>query len=137
MSRKPTETTRPRAGVALAAVLVCIVVAMTLGAGLVKAVVTQHRQSRLFHQRQQAFWLAESGVQRAVLAINASADYRGETWTVPAAQLDGTAVGIVVTKVAEVTQPKPGWRIEVEAQYPDDPRYRAVCSRELFIAKET
>jgi Tfp pilus assembly protein PilX len=119
--------------VVLAAVLITLLVVMMVGAALTKALVAHHRQSRLAEQRQQAFWLAESAVQRAVHALAKSPDYSGETWRVAADVLASGSAGVVTIKVESLTEPQAGRRIHVEASYPDDSAHRSFCQRELFV----
>ena len=117
----------------LAAILICVVVAIMLGAALTETLVVQHRQVRLSQQQQQSFWLAESAVQRTLHPLKASPDYRGETWSVPADVLG--SVGVVDIEVESVVEPQAGWSVRVASRYPDAPRHRIVYERELFVQK--
>ena len=128
-SKKPNA----RTGSALAAVLVCVVVALIYGAALTQTLVVQHRQVRLSEQQQQSFWLAESAVQRTVHTLKTSPDYRGETWKVPAEVLG--AAGIVVIEVESVDAPQTGWSVRVASRFPDAPKHRIIYERELFVPK--
>ncbi len=78
-----------RGGVILAAALTALFVVSLLGLALVQLVLIHHRQEQIEAQRQQCFWLAESGVQRALARLAKSPDYAGETWTIPSATLTG------------------------------------------------
>jgi hypothetical protein len=78
-----------RSGAILAAALVALFVVSLLGLALIQLVVIHHRQEQVEAQRQQCFWLAESGVQRALARLAKSPDYAGETWTIPSAALTG------------------------------------------------
>jgi hypothetical protein len=135
----PEKDSRPRvnrpvrSGAILAMVLVCLLVASMLGIALVERVVMRHRQMTVVAQRQQCFWLAESGAQRALQRLAKSPDYPGETWVVPAQVLGGTQSGAVTIQVTKATEPRVGQRIVVEARFPDDPIRRTVCQRELFV----
>jgi Tfp pilus assembly protein PilV len=122
-----------RRGLVLAAVLVTLLVVMMVGAALTKALVAHHRQSRLAEQRQQAFWLAESALQRAVHALAKSPDYSGETWRVAADVLGGGGGGVAAIKVESIAEPQAGRRIRVEAYFPDEPVQRSLYQRELFV----
>ncbi|MCY2986556.1 MAG: hypothetical protein NTY19_01610 [Planctomycetota bacterium] len=125
-----------RSGAILAMVLVCLLVASMLGIALVERVVMHHRQMTVVAQRQQCFWLAESGAQRALRRLAKSPDYPGETWVVPAQILGGTQSGAVTIQVTKATAPRAGQRIVVEARFPDDPLHRTVCQRELLVNEE-
>ena len=122
-----------RAGVILAAVLATLLVAMLFGAQLTRAVVAHHRRARLSEQQQQSFWLAESAVQRALLGLAKSADYRGETWRVPEDVFGAGKPGVAVIRVESTTEPQAGRMIRVQAQYPADPVLRSLYERELFV----
>ncbi|MHB8969849.1 MAG: hypothetical protein ACYC3X_08715 [Pirellulaceae bacterium] len=130
-----------RPGVVLAATLICVVIAIMLAAAVTKATLLQHRQVQWGDCQQQSFWLAESGVQRAVHQLHASADYLGETWEVPAATLGATlgadSAGVVVIQVQPTAQPQAGWDVRVESRYPVQALPRAMCVREVFVKKRT
>ncbi len=83
-------------GSILVIVLVCLLVTSMLGTGLIRTVFVHHRQLRILDGRQQAFWLAEAGVQRAARQLSQTAQYNGETWKVPAEVLGSS-------RTAEVT----------------------------------
>ena len=140
MNRYRTRRYHNPRGMALPLVLVCIVLAMALGATLVKAVLLQHRHTQLIDQQHQSLWLAESAVQRALFKLQHSPEYRGETWQIPATTLGGSDDGIVTIDVtpSDVTPSDgdlAGWNIVVEAKYPDDAQHRVLQRRELFVPK--
>jgi len=70
---KPTR----RAGAILAAVLLSLMVVLLVGAELTRAIVQHRRQGRLAEDRQQAFWIAESALQRAEAARSGSGSVTG------------------------------------------------------------
>jgi hypothetical protein len=124
-----------RHGVVLAATLVCVVIAIMLAAALTKATLLQYRQVQGSDCQQQSFWLAESGVQRAVHHLHASADYPGETWEVSAETLGSDSAGVVVIQVQSTAQPQAGWAVRVESRYPAQALPRAMFIREVFVPK--
>lgn len=126
---KPTR----RAGAVLAAVLLSLLVVLLVGAELTKAIVQQRRQSRLTEDRQQAFWIAESAVLRAVHALAKSPDYQGETWRVSGEVLGTSRAGVATIKVARAEGSPERRRIVVQAYYPEDVVYRTLYERELFV----
>ena len=95
-------------------VLACLVVAALLAAALVQILVIQARQIRVAEDRQQAFWLAESALQRGLRSLAKSSDYREETWTVPAEALGSENAGVAVIRVEPVNEPQAvhgcGWK---------------------------
>jgi Tfp pilus assembly protein PilX len=122
-----------RTGVIMAAVLLSLLVVLLVGAELTKAIVQQRRQSRLAEDRQQAFWIGESAVQRALHALAKSPDYRGETWQVSGEVLGTGRAGAATIKVESAGGPPERRRIAVQAVYPDDAVYRTLYERELFV----
>ena len=108
---KPTR----RTGVVLAAVLLSLLIVLLVGAELTKAIAQQRRQSRLAEDRQQAFWIAESAVQRAVHALAKSPDYRGETWQVSGEVLGTGRAGVATIKVEPAGGSPERRRIVVQA----------------------
>ncbi len=133
MNRFRTRRHHHPRGMALPLVLVCIVLAMALGAALVKAVLLQHRHTELVDQQHQSLWLAESGIQRALYKLQQSPEYRGETWQIPAATLGGSDDGVVTIDITPSDGDVVGWNIAVEAKYPDDTQHRILQRRELFV----
>jgi Tfp pilus assembly protein PilX len=122
-----------RQGVAMLVALVCLLVVGLIGAALVRQLVLRQRQSLLQQQQMQAFWLAESGLERAVAQLAVSPDYEGETWRVAAKSLGGRDRGLVVIRVESVRDEPNRRRIQVEARFPDDP-VRGVLQRKDAIA---
>ena len=79
--------TKPRRGLMVVAVLVCLVVMMLLGAALLKVALLERENNREAERRLQTQWLVESGLERARARLAADASYSGETWTQSAADL--------------------------------------------------
>ena len=120
-------------GIILAAVLLSLLVVMLVGAELTQAIAQHHRQSRLAEDRQQAFWIAESAVQRAVHALAKSPEYSGETWRLSAEDLGRGRGGVATIKVGAAADSTARRRISVLAYFPDDPVYRTLYERELVL----
>lgn len=129
-----SSRSRPqRRGIALVLVLACLFVVALAGMALLRSAANQYRQLRLERQRLQAFWLAESGVLRAAARLNQPADYVGETWNVPADQLDGVSAGSVRIEIQDVPgQPKQRL-VLVQAHFPDAADRGAVQRRKILI----
>jgi hypothetical protein len=101
---------------------------------ILKTAVAERGAMETRQWQEQAAWLAESGLERAAARLAADPGYRGETWTIPAAELggqDGAVVRIEVEPDAE--QPERRRRVSVQADYPDDPRHRARRSKEIAV----
>jgi hypothetical protein len=114
-------------------VLACLLVGSLVGFALIETSVLGHRQSRVLAQRQQCFWLAEAGVQRAVARLRKSPKYDGEKWVVPADVLEASHPGLVTVLVTKPSKPDTEATIRVEARFPDDPVRGTVYQRELSI----
>jgi type II secretory pathway component PulK len=122
-----------RRGVALVLVLACLFVVALVGMALLRSAANQYRQLRLERQRLQAFWLAESGVLRAAARLNGPTDYSGETWNIPAAELDGDSAGSVRIEVQMVPDQPKQRLVLVEAHFPDKADLGAVQRRRILI----
>ncbi len=135
MNPNRTPRTWRRNGIGLPLVLLCIVLAMALGATLVQRVLLYHHRAQLNGQQCQSLWMAESGVQRAISKLRKSPEYRGEVWRIPAVTLGGTDAGRVTIRVEPADGEQRGWTVYVEAIYPDHPRHRVIEQRDLFVAE--
>jgi Tfp pilus assembly protein PilX len=118
--RLPTSASR-RGGVLVMA-LVCLVILGVLQVLVVKAVVADRQVLREQAFRQQARWLAEAGVERAAARLMVNADYRGETWELPAEELSSGA-----------RRPSDAARVEIEVESaPGSPKARIVRARAAY-----
>jgi type II secretory pathway component PulK len=117
----------------LVVVLIGMAVAMAIFFSALKMIAVQRQSVELQTRQIQAGWLAESAVERACARLSAEANYRGETWNIPATDLggrDGATVAIRVDDLAD----KPDRRtIRVEADYPTEPDQRTRQSREVTV----
>ena len=123
---------RPRAGVVLIAVLVALLVVMLISAAIVRGLVVQHRLAIAEPLRVQAFWLAESAVQRARTQLEASPDYAGETWQVELPH-GGAEIGQAVIRVEAIENEPSKRTIIIEARFPDDPIDGVLEERSLVV----
>jgi hypothetical protein len=123
----------PRRAIILPCVLAALVIAILVGGALLETVLLDHRDSRRSEARQQALWLAESALQRAVQAAVRAPDYRGETWDVPAEVLGAGRSGRAVIRVEPAAAPQRGRRLQVQAYYPEGTADQVLFEREAFI----
>jgi Tfp pilus assembly protein PilX len=143
-------TRRPRRGMAVVAVLMCLIVLTLIGATLLKLGLVRRQINRDLELRLQAEWLVESGVNRA-LARAAESDYKGETWRLAAAdlglperseQINGQAKSNVDAAIVTIAVDRTGagarrrCRIRVQADYPITGEHRSRCSQELILDLE-
>jgi Tfp pilus assembly protein PilX len=124
---------KARGGAVLAMVLAGLLVVSMLALVLVQAVFLHHRQARMTGLRQQCFWLAEAGVQRAARQLAESADYGGEKWVVPAKVLGADLPGVVTIEVTKADGALAASKVCVEARFPDGAIRRTVCQRDLTL----
>lgn len=134
-SKTPSRPRRP--GMILAMVLVALLVVMLLGAALVNVFLAQRQLVRHHEHQQQAFWLADSALHRAAHRFANEPGYEGETWQVPADDLDGTHTGVAAVRVEAVAEAESGHRIIVDASYPSGALKTIVQHRELFVPQST
>jgi hypothetical protein len=144
-----TGKTRPRRGMAVVAVLVCLIVLTLIGGTLLKLGLVRRQLNRDVELRLQAEWLVESGVNRA-LARAADSGYKGETWRLTAADLglperseqnNGTENRNADAALVTIAVDQPGTeprrrRIRVQAEYPRNAERRSRFSHELTIDLE-
>jgi hypothetical protein len=146
---RPT-TTKPRRGLAVVAVLLCLLVITLLGAALLKLTLTERESNREHERRLQTEWLVESGMERAVARLSENPAYGGETWQISPAELGfgaagapgggddsgGKAAALVSVVVDRRDQGKGNVRVHVQADYPRDGPRRARLSQERIIHLE-
>jgi type II secretory pathway pseudopilin PulG len=131
-----TRKQRPR-GLTAVAVLVCLIIITMVAGALLKVTFAQRDETRVQERRLQAQWLADAGIQRALARLDADPGYSGETWEIPARDLDsadGAAVAITVT-------PAPGdpkhRQIRVQADYPRNPPSRARSTKQIRVENDS
>jgi Tfp pilus assembly protein PilV len=124
---------RPSRGFVLIMFLVCLAVAAALIAGTAKIAISSHRATQNASCSAQARWLAESGVERAAASLAIDAEYKGETWNIPASEIGGPDAGVVRIKVLPVADQPTRRTIEVEADFPDDPVYCSRQTKEIIL----
>lgn len=122
-----------RTGAILAVAIVCIAIALMLATALSRAAVVQHRQSQQGINQQQALWLAESGLQRAIFQLRTAPDYAGETWEVPATELDSTHTGLVTIRVQPSGSGDGKTELQVTAKYPAEKTTAATYTRSIVL----
>jgi Tfp pilus assembly protein PilX len=131
---KPLRIPRqPRRGAALVLTLVCLLVVAAIGLTLLRSLVDEHRQAAIRQREMQAFWLAESAIQRAGAALVASPEYTGEQWQVEADALAGRWSALAVIRVETVENDETVRRIAVEVRYPDEGHDRVVRHRQVLV----
>jgi len=122
-----------RRGLTVVAVLVCLILITMVSGAVLKVGLARREQLRSRERRLQAEWLAEAGCQRALARLAIDPSYAGETWEVPARDLDSADPALI----AIVVEREPGGpnrrTVRVQADYPRDPPRRARCTRALTV----
>jgi hypothetical protein len=129
--RASSGSNRSRRGVVLAAAVACLFLTVLLSAGLAVSAVHRYRQLERQERDLQAAWLAESAVQRARALVRLNPDYTGETWLVPAEELNSQYSGTIVIAVAADDANAKRRRATIEAHYPDEPVNRTRVVKEI------
>ena len=125
-----------RRGITVAVTLVCLLVVVTLGAALVRAMVDHRRQTLRDQHRVQAFWLAESAIDRAISQLASSPGYKGETWQIDSDSLGGRWPGSVLIRVEQAGTDEQARKVIVESRYPED-TVRRVTERIEVVVKSS
>ena len=133
MTKLPKDKTRRcrRQGIALLAAIVCVSIATAVMCGLVHLATQAYRETELEQRREQAGWIAESGVERALARLTANPEYSGEQWSLSAEAIGGRHNAEVTIQV-EPLEGRENWRrVRVVADYPLEPSLRVRQTREF------
>ncbi len=123
---------RPR-GITMFVTVVCLAVIAALGASLLRSLAAEHRQAQLRRDQMQAFWLAESAVQRGVARLTAKSAYDGEQWQVDV-DANGRRLRAQATiRIEPVGGNTQGRRIVVEVRCPAEGAASVMQRREIVV----
>ncbi len=124
-----------QSGVALLLVILCMIIITTMIGAMLRHVTLANRQMKQRMYQIQATWLVESGVERAVFAIQQDADYSQETWRVTAEELDGQYAGQVEIRVHSETDDDSLVAVDVLAIYPHPSEFGVKVRKRIMVAK--
>jgi type II secretory pathway component PulK len=127
------RTSNRRRGAILIVILVCFTVAAAMFVALARLSIAQGRATETQLWAAQARWIAEAAAERAAFRLAADANYVGETWAIPAAELggkDGAEARIHVEKVAGQADRR---LVRIEADYPNEPVHRARWAKQITV----
>ena len=134
-TKSPRLRARPRRrGIAVLIALVCLGVCGAILGTLVREAILERQSLDSAQWREQAEWLARSGVDRAAASLARDRDYRSETWTIPAEALRGEYGGRVTIEVEKPAERSDVGLVSVVVVYPDRPDHRAQASRRVLIS---
>ena len=141
ISRRPSGPSKrhgsPRpAGSILFAALVCLLVVMAMVAAMLQSALHGRQQIRVQRNLRQTELLLQAGADRAAIRLIREADYRGETWTIPADALAGQEEGQVTIQASRETEAAP-WRVRVVAEYPFGSRRSVRRSLNFYVPLQT
>jgi hypothetical protein len=97
--------------------MLCLLVVIGLLGSMLQNAVRSRRQLHSERDLRQTQLLLEAGLNRAAGAARRSAEYRGETWNVPAAEILGHGDGRVVIEAASGNDAE-SRQFKVTAEYP-------------------
>jgi Tfp pilus assembly protein PilX len=127
----------PRRGGMLIIVLVCLIVAATILASVLKLAGSYRRDQAAEQNRAQADWLAESALERAVSRLQKDAAYSGEIWKVGPEELQRQQAGEVTIRVESDRQMPEARRIVIVAEFPADSATPARRTKEQTVSMPT
>jgi hypothetical protein len=103
-AQRPRQARRQRrSATVLIVALVTLLVVSSLVLSMVKRAIDDRRQLRREHDLQQVELLVDAGLRRAAIRLDADADFEGETWDIPAAELKGHDDARVVIEVTSAS----------------------------------
>jgi len=123
---------RSRHGSVLVVALVCLLVVMMILGGAMRRTLLMRRQWHGERDLRQAELLLQAGLDRAAWRLAREADYRGESWSLPAEAIVGTGAGQVVIRT-ERASPESPWRVHVTAEYPIGSERSIRRSRDFLV----
>ncbi len=127
---------RPRRrGLTAVAVMVCLIVITMISGAALKVGLARRQELRTEEHQLQAEWLAEAGIQRGLARLAADPAYAGETWEVPALELDSPDPALVTITVARAPGENKQQEIRAEADYPREPSRRARYTKALSLVR--
>jgi len=131
MTRRNSYRTQPRGAVLIAA-LVALVVVMAMLGTMLQGALRARRQLHTQRDLRQCELLLQAAMDRAALRLSQEADYRGETWDLPAETIVGTGQGQVTIEATRDSDDEP-WQLHVVAEYPLGAENSIRRSRTLLV----
>ena len=122
-----------RAGFVVVAILALLAVATTLFAIWTHTAIREQRQLQLREYDLQARRLAEAGIRRGLMRLEAAAAYQGETWQIPPESMGANHAASVRIDVEPSTEDSP-IQIMVTAFYPHGIPHRARRAETLLVS---
>lgn len=124
-----------RRGMGIIAVLAVFAVVVAMSGIWMKAELRRHYDQQLRELQIQSQWLAEAGVRRGAARWVVDPKYQGETWQIPAAEIDRPTDARVVIRVEPSAQNASTVRIVAAAAYPGGGPHVVVSKAVNFTRK--
>jgi Tfp pilus assembly protein PilX len=128
--RKPS--TLRRRGAVLVSALVCMLVVMALLGSMLLNTLSATRQMRMERELRQCELLLQAGLDRAAYRLSQDANYTGETWNLPTAEIIDRGDGLVTIAVTPSENDQPA-HLHVVAEYPTGSEKSIRRSRSLEL----
>jgi len=136
-SRSPQVRHARRRGAVIVAALVCLLIVVALLGALLQGTLRARRQLPMQRDLRQCELLVAAGIERAADRLSKEAEYRGETWSVPADDSIGMAAGQVTIALSRPGSDQP-WEARIIAEYPLGGEHSIRRSRTISLpAKST
>ncbi len=127
---------RRRNGLMIIAALVCLLVVTSIVGSMLQSALRARRQLHAERDRRQTEMLLEAGADRAAARFAAEAEFRGDTWNLPAETIVGHGDGRVTTQISRNADSE-AWQIHVVAEYPLGRDYPIRRSHTFQLASPT
>ena len=114
---RPRAIASDRQGAVLVAALVCLLVVMAMLGAMLKGTLLAQRQLHRERDLRQTELLLQAGSDRAAYRLASDANYRGETWNLPANAIVDNSEGRVTIEASPTDGPSV-WNVKVVAEYP-------------------
>ena len=125
--------THSRRAALVLVVMVCLLLVTMIGGSLMKVGLTHRRQTRHEQIRQQAVWLAESAVERAVARSKQDAEYSGEEWVLAGTDAVNGKEAMIRISVTKSDDNANRRIVTVVADYPRDNDQRVRISKQVAV----
>lgn len=135
-SKNKRSYKKSRSGIAILLVMVCMIVITSLVGTMLRHIAMNKRQSRQRMHAIQAFWLADSEIERAVLLLQEDPDFRNETRTVSPDSFDGKSAQLDI-QISELPDDSTRLVISVLATYPHKSAFSVKARRQVRVKKAT
>lgn len=126
-----------RHGTILVFAMIALLITAMIGASLMRTSVASIRQIQREQQQVQTSWLAEAGCQRALAKAHTDKKYVGETWDVPAEQLQSPSGATVKIAIEAGSEEGTARTVTATAEFPKGSPQAVRATKRLTIPVTT